>query len=264
MAAVAKRQVDFGTKILKNPDEVVPKEEENKDVDLDVKVLKQSHEMTLDDQSVYEKELKIEKINAWATIGELKDKIAEQGGPSKEEQRIFCSMHMLPDHVQIGQCYVNWMGYGMERWPPQFTVKYVAKGVEVVVDIPGMRDTATWEGEQLTRFANMFPIFDVNPEEMTAMDVKKMVESKIRMPAHRQQLFTKVNVEGIVDYVECENDKPLSTYDVQQGTIFRLRKNCFDENGMYVFDDAYFDETGYHPRPTDSHIQGPISTKWGH
>merc|ERR1719359_2552570 len=149
--------------------------------------------MTLDPQSVYEKEIKVEKIDAWATIGEVKKKVEEQGGPPVEEQRVFCATHLLTDTVQIGQCYVNWMGYGMEHWPPKFTVKYVAKGVEVVVDIPGMRDTAVWEGEQLQRLANIFPIFDVNPEEMTAMDVKKMIESKIRMPAHRQQLFTKVN-----------------------------------------------------------------------
>jgi len=256
-----KRKPDFGTKVLKNPEEVVPTPEENKEVDLEVKVLKRSHEMTLDEQSVYEKEVKIEKINAWATISEVKDRIAAQGGPTKEEQRIFCGTHLLPDTVQIGQCYVNWMGYGMEHWPPKFTVKYATKGVEVVVDIPGMRDNAVWEGEELQRFANIFPIFDIIPEEATALDLKKYIEQKIRMPAKRQRLFTVVSQQGLV---ECEDDKPLSTYDVQQGTIFRFMKDCFDENGMYIFDDAYYDEKGYHPRPVDSHIQGPISTQWGH
>lgn len=255
------RRQDFGTKVLKDPEFVVPLPDDNKEVDLEIRVLKRSHEMTIDDTSEYEQELKVEKINAWATIGEVKERIEAAGGPAKEEQRIFCQIHMLPDQVQIGQCYVNWMGYGMEHWPPKFIVKPVPKGVEVIVDIPPMRDNAVWEGENLKRFANYFPMYDIIPEETTAIDLKKYVEAKFRLPTNRQRLFTVVSAEGLI---ECENDKPLSTYDVQQGTIFRLMKDCFDEHGMYIFDDAYFDEDGYHPRPLDSHIKGPITTKWGH
>lgn len=263
-ATLKRRKPDFGTKFLLDHDKVVPLPETNTEVSLEIQVLKRPggviSDVSLDEQAVYEKDIKIEKISAYAPLSEVKERIAEKGGPAVEEQRLFLGTHLLPDTAQIGQCYVCWMGYGMEHWPPKFIVKYVPVGIEVVVDIPPMRDTsvfATDEEQRIEFYASKFPIFDVVPEETTALDVKKVIQQKTRMPADRQRIFTLVPEEGLV---ECDNNLPLSTYSIVQGQIFRFMKDPFDENGRYIFDDAYYDEHGFHPRPVGSHIKGPIST----
>lgn len=266
--AARERAADFGTKVLQDPHKVVPKREDNPFIDLDIKLLipKQGNEMTCDAHTDY-REFKIEAIKAWATIGELKERVEKQEKIPVDDQRFFCHPHLLPDDVEIGQCYVNWMGYGMERWPPRFVIKPAPKGVEVVVDIPPMRDTAVWDegdGWKLKQYGNLFPIFDVSPDEHTVTDLKEMIAAKIRMPANRHLLYTQVmNEFQEVEDAQMDNDKLLSEYDIQQGSLIMFQKNDFDENGFYIFDDAYYDENGYHPRPKDSHIVGPISCKYG-
>lgn len=262
MATAAQRKGDFGTKVLKNPEEVVPKPEAGAKITLTIRKLKDGNEMTVDSNSVYDKEITLENVDAWASIGEVKKLVEEK--EKLKDIRIFCDRHLLPDHIQIGQCYVNWMGYGMEHWPPKFIIKREPRGVEVVVDIPRMRDTAVWEGDTLKQYATLYPIFDVEPDKHTVRSLKEMITAKIRMPANRQELFTEVAFEdGSGTYfAKMEDDKLLKDYAMAQGSIIKFTKNQFDENGMYIFDDAYHDHEGYHPRPVDSHIEGPISTKW--
>jgi len=274
MATNEQRKGDFGIKVLQPHASVVPKPEAAAKVDLSIQVLKTNgYDMTVERASVFEKELKIEKMDAWATIGELKQQVEDTHGIAKEDQRFFCEFHRLPDHVKIGQCYVDVMGYGMEYWPPHFILKPAVKGVEVVIDVPPMRDTAFWQedhvfwnGEvRLREFVRRLLIFDVYPDKTTVLEVKGMMEKKLGIPEKMQKLFTEVLISADgdewVDCIEMENEKTVGEYGLDQGSVIRFQKFNFDEDGNYIFDDYYFDSEGFHDRPSDSHITGPITTE---
>mmetsp|Transcript_75500 Transcript_75500/g.218021 ORF Transcript_75500/g.218021 Transcript_75500/m.218021 type:complete len:204 (+) Transcript_75500:51-662(+) len=52
-----------------------------------------------------------------------------------------------------------------------------------------------------------------------------------------------------------EDDKTMSDYDIERVCVaVKFEKSAFDEQGNYVFDDAYWDDAGYHPQPPDCWI----------
>merc|ERR1719424_2485716 len=121
-----------------------------------------------------------------------------------------------------------------------------------------MRDTMAWDGGKLTAYCDRMLTFDVEPST-TVEELKELVFKKIKIPANRQLLTAMIHkdersVHG--DHVALEdNSLTLSDYGVDTFCAkMVLEKNPFDENGMYVFDDYYWDERGYHPQPMDCWI----------
>lgn len=262
--------VEFGTQFCKEWDE--PELEwTNEDLSINFRVRflrTNGFDMTLDGDEVYEKEIVLKQMWSDQTIKDIKQKIYEVEGIHPSQQRIFCGTHFLVDEVKIGDCYVNWMGFGMEYWPPIYIMKPVPKGTEIVVQILGCRDTAEWKQGKLWGYVQKRLIFDVLKEQ-TVDDLKKMIQSKIRMPPNRQRLFIDWEEQHPMDeikrveIVELEDGRLMGDYPITTGMIVKFMKNEFDENGKYVFDDAFFDENGFHPRPSDSHFDGPqTSEQW--
>merc|ERR1719378_858281 len=52
-----------------------------------------------------------------------------------------------------------------------------------------------------------------------------------------------------------QDAKTMSEYELEKYLVsIKYEKQMFDENGDYIFDDAYWDEKGYHAQPLDTWI----------
>merc|ERR1711879_688013 len=61
---------------------------------------------------------------------------------------------------------------------------------------------------------------------------------------------------GAGDYIELDDGaKTLSDYELEKYCIcIKFEKSLVDDNGDFVFDDAYWDDAGYHAQPIESWI----------
>lgn len=223
-----------------------------------VKFIAEGADRTLDDFTNFEKTCKVEGCHAQMTIQELREVVAQQEKKDVEDVNFYTKATIIPNHLRIGQCFADWMGFGLENWPPQFTAKPRIRGFEVVVTVPAMRDTMVWDAGKLSSYTDRSLVFDVEPST-TAGELKELVFKKVKIPAHRQLLTAMIHKDErslYGEHVTLDDDAmTMSEYGVDTFCAkMVLEKNPFDENGMYIFDDCYWDEKGYHPQPMDCWI----------
>lgn len=225
---------------------------------LTLKFLAEGADRTLDDYTNFEKQCKVEGTSSQMTIQELREIVAKQEKKDVEDVNFYAKSSIIPNHLRIGQCFADWMGFGLENFPPQLSVKPRIRGFEVCVYVQAMRDTMVWDGGKLNSYVDRVLTFDVEPST-TVQELKELVARKTKIPATRQLLTAMIHKEErslYGDHVSLEdNSLTMSDYGVDTFCAkIVLEKNPFDENGMYIFDDCYWDERGYHPQPMDCWI----------
>eukprot|EP00434_Breviolum_minutum_P035337 symbB.v1.2.031274.t1/scaffold3615.1/size53271/1 len=81
----------------------------------------------------------IEGLRGQDSILSLKEKLIKEGAiDGSAYPRIFLLPHELQDETLLGECYVQWPGFGLDSWPPKFVVMQELKGFEIVVTVPAM------------------------------------------------------------------------------------------------------------------------------
>lgn len=213
---------------------------------------------TVDFQTKYPKTETIEGMSAQQTILELRQAIAKRERVPVDNINLCLqgSAGNLADKVSIKDCYVDWMGYGLEDWPPKFISKPRLKGWELFVDLPASRDTSTWDNGRMQNYFDRRLVFDVE-DSTTVAALKELVRQKVGIPAKQQSLTAHVRdtLSNMGDYIELESDKTIGEYGLQQRCVcIKFQKRQFDDNGDFIFDDAYWDNEGYHPQPADTWI----------
>jgi hypothetical protein len=225
---------------------------------MNIRFIPDGVDRTLDEFTTYPKQAKVEGASAQMTVQELRELVAKQEDMDIADVNFYVRSTIIPNNLRIGQCFADWMGFGLESWPPQFISKPRIRGFEVQVHVPGMRDTSVWDGGKLHSYVDRTLIFDVLPTT-TVRELKDMIKVRLRIPVARQLLTAMIHKDDRSVFGEHisldDSEKTMSDYGVDTFCAkLVLEKNPFDENGMYVFDDAYWDETGYHPQPADCWI----------
>lgn len=225
---------------------------------MNIRFMADDADRTIDDITTFPKQAKVEGFCAQMTVQELREVVAKQENMDVDDVNFYTKSTIIPNHLKVGQCFADWMGFGLENWPPQFISKPRIRGFEVTVAVPAMRDTTVWDNGKLLQYAPKTMTFDVLPTT-TVRELKELIFKRMKLRVERQLLTAMIHKEERSTYgehVELDDlDKTMSDYGVD--TFYAricLEKNPFDENGMYVFDDAYWDEKGYHPQPMDCHI----------
>lgn len=222
------------------------------------KFLPDGPDRTISEQTVYGKTVKIEGIFPQQSIYELRHALAKQENIDVEDVN-FCSRTTnITDQYRVGDLHVEWVGLGFDVWPPNLIVKPRIRGFEVSVLVERCRDTSLWKDGNLTQYQDLEFTFDVEPSS-TVRELKELVANRSKIPADRQILTAQIhknNRSCLGEYVTLEDDsKTMSDYGIDTFCArITLEKNPFDANGMYVFDDAYFDSAGYHPQPMGTWI----------
>jgi len=221
-----------------------------------VRFIEDGPDRTLDAATKYGKTCTIEGLSAQQSIFELRQQIAEQEKMPLQDVNLFGMSTVFPDDLLLADCYADWMGYGLEDWPPKFVSKPRVKGFEVYVDVPASRDTSIWENGRMQTYHDLQLIFDVNPSTKVS-ELKAFIAKRTKIPASRQKLTAHLrpSMKSFGYYVDLEDDKTMSDYDIERVCVaVKFEKSAFDEQGNYVFDDAYWDDAGYHPQPPDCWI----------
>ncbi|CAE8725337.1 unnamed protein product [Polarella glacialis] len=174
-----------------------------------------------------------------------------------EDVNIFASETHLADSTLLSDCYLDWAGFGLEDWPPKLIAKPRVQGFEIFVNVPAMRDTSTWDNGRMQHYLEQKLVFDVQASTRVE-ELKQMIADRIRIPSKRQKLTAHVRSDliSLGQYMELDDDfKTLADFDLEKHCVsIRFEKAQFDENGDYIFDDAFWDEQGYHAQPQDSWI----------
>eukprot|EP00747_Dinoflagellata_sp_TGD_P162596 gnl/TRDRNA2_/TRDRNA2_180353_c0_seq1.p1 gnl/TRDRNA2_/TRDRNA2_180353_c0~~gnl/TRDRNA2_/TRDRNA2_180353_c0_seq1.p1 ORF type:complete len:350 (-),score=99.07 gnl/TRDRNA2_/TRDRNA2_180353_c0_seq1:79-1128(-) len=217
---------------------------------------------TLDQFTTFKKDVKIEGMSAQQTVLELRMRIAEQENLEFEDTRLYIFPHELPDDSRIGACYFEWQGYSLDDWPPKCVCKPRVRGFEVHIKIEPSRDTAVFDKGRCHNYMARTMTFDVETSTKVA-ELKAMIAKHIKIPASRQSLSAQLKSSAVRNndpdngvMVPLDDDKlTMADYNIDKYCIgMRLEKNMFDEDGNYVFDDAYMDSEGYHAQPEDCWI----------
>jgi hypothetical protein len=222
-----------------------------------IRFMEEGPDRTIDDSTKFPKNAMIEGVSAQETILELRQKIADQENMAVEDVTLHVKTTSFDDGMTIAQCYMDWMGFGLEDWPPRFIVKPRVRGFEIVVYIPAQRDTSVWENGRMQSYQDRELTFDVEPATKVE-ELKGLVASKTNIPVKRQKLtaYLRRSLKSAGEWVELDdNAKTMSEYDLEKYAVFiKFEKQVLDENGDYIFDDAYFDSDGYHAQPVDTWI----------
>jgi len=267
---------DFGITVLRPPSDVV---KPGVSMDLRIRFFDKGPETTLVDveKGKYYKEVFIKGVTPEMCVGDVRRMLMEQEGLTTKF-RICLPPWEMPDRALLSQCYYQLMGYGMERWPPRFIVKNELKGFELTIEVPKSRTTATFDAETakfmagasgpggvpadrpfITDLCMISLTYDV-VSTTTVGEVKKMIETSISIPAGRQLLTCDMECLGRI--AMDDNDKTMADYNLKARSVVHFQKNYFDEEGKYIFDDAYFDHESFHPTPEDSHMPQTVTTLW--
>merc|ERR1712032_226466 len=219
--------------------------------------IEEGADRTLDDLVAFGKTVQVQNFSAQQTIYELRQTIAAQENMAVEDVNIFVKTTHIPDNAIVGDCMVEWLGSGLEAWPPQFMGKTRVKGFEIHIDVPAMRDTSVWKAGRCEFYGEKQLIFDVDAATKV-QQLKDLIARKLKIPAARQLLTAQMLYDNQTwgALVPLSDDKKtLGDYEVDVYCVsIKLEKDACDENGMYVFDDAYFDSEGYHAQPDTSGI----------
>merc|ERR1712032_195933 len=224
---------------------------------LRVRFVEEGPDRTIDEFTKYPKQALVEGMSAQETILELRQRLSEQEGIPLEDVNLFVRTTGFDDKMLIGNCFVDWMGFGLDDWPPRFICKPRVRGFEVFVDIPRMRDTSIWENGRMQSYMERNLIFDCETST-TILELKEMIAKRVGIPAKRHKLTGHIrkNLRDVGSLVDLDdNTKTLSDYQLDKYCVcVKFEKNQFDENGNFVFDDAYWDADGYHPQPMECWI----------
>ncbi|CAE7511023.1 unnamed protein product [Symbiodinium natans] len=85
-----------------------------------VRFLEAGADRTIDGKSQYPKAIEVPGMSGQATILELRKKIASMEDMPLEDINLFAAETSLTDNVAIHECYMDWMGSGLDDWPPRF------------------------------------------------------------------------------------------------------------------------------------------------
>lgn len=224
---------------------------------LRIRFMEEGPDRTVDESTKFPKNCMVEGFSAQQTVLELRQAIADQENMAVEDVNLFCKTTHFEDHMVLSQLYVDWMGFGLEDWPPRFISKPRVRGFVLHVDVPAMRDTSIWENGRLQAYQDRTLVFDVEPATKVE-ELKALVTSRLFIPAKRQILtaFLRRSLKSSGEYIVLDdNSKMLSDYEIEKYCVcIKFEKAMVDENGDFVFDDAYWDEAGYHAQPVDTWI----------
>lgn len=221
-----------------------------------VRILGPTRNLTIDETTVFEKKVVIEGLRGRDTILSLKQKLMEDQSMDEGSPRIFLPPHELQDETRLGECYVQWPGFGLDSWPPKFVAKRKLKGFEMKVNIPAM-ENAVWEivkgKRKLKKFCARRLILDLN-ESTTVGELKALIEQHVGIPFGRQLLSAEVDgtffgsAEGEGYIVDLDEDScSMEQHGIDRfGRMIHLRVNRFDCNGDFDFAHANFLEEGCH------------------
>jgi hypothetical protein len=222
-----------------------------------VRFIDEGPDRTVDLTTKYPKTVTVEGVSAQQTVLELRNKISEQERVPIEDINLFGNNTVITDKQLLADLYVDWMGFGLEDWPPRLISKPRVRGFEIYVDVPASRDTSVWENGRMQSYFDRQLIFDVQSSTKVA-ELKAMIFTRTRIPAKRHKLTAHIR-DSLADagrFVPLDVDsKTMSDYELEKYCVaVKFEKSQFDENGDFVFDDAYWDESGYHPQPSDTWI----------
>jgi len=224
---------------------------------LRVRFMEEGPDRTIDDFTKFPKNSMIEGCSPQETIQELKQKLADQENMAVEDINLFVKTTGFEDHLTIAECYMDWMGFGLEDWPPRFIVKPRVRGFEVNIEVSACRDTSVWENGRMQSFMDRTLVYDVEPATKIE-ELKALVTAKLGVPVKRQKLTALIrrSLKEAGEWVELsDNSKTMSDYELEKYCCYiKFDKNQFDENGDFIFDDAFFDAEGYHQQPIDTWI----------
>eukprot|EP00913_Durusdinium_trenchii_P006779 g6371.t1 len=163
-------------------------------------------------KSQYPKAVEVPGVSGQATIRDLRLKLAKMEDMPLEEINLFAAETNLTDETILHECYLDrtfvagcslpsllalppdiptrpregvidppidwdWMGSGLDDWPPRLTVKPRLKGFELHVSVPPMRDTSEWDKGRLQNYQEQNLIFDVQPST-TVRELKQLVAER--------------------------------------------------------------------------------------
>eukprot|EP00403_Amphidinium_massartii_P010573 CAMPEP_0178426484 /NCGR_PEP_ID=MMETSP0689_2-20121128/29258_1 /TAXON_ID=160604 /ORGANISM="Amphidinium massartii, Strain CS-259" /LENGTH=324 /DNA_ID=CAMNT_0020048171 /DNA_START=61 /DNA_END=1032 /DNA_ORIENTATION=+ len=224
---------------------------------LKLRFLEDGPDRTVDATTEFKKNLSLEGVWAQQTILDLRETIADDENIAIEDVNLYLGDSLIPDHIRIGYCMAEYMGFGVEEWPPKFIVKPRIKGFEVQVVMPACRDTSVWDGGRLANYSDKKMTFDLELGT-TVLELKELITKRLKIPPARQILTAHMrrNARSWGEFVDLSDDKKtMADYSLAELCVrIALSKSNFDANGNYVFDDAYHDEQGYHPPPLESWI----------
>lgn len=223
-----------------------------------VRFIEDGPDRTIDPFTKFPKTSTVEGLSAQESILELRRRIAQQEKLPLEDVVLCCSSTSdLPDNVLIANCYVDWMGYGLEDWPPRFISRPRVQGFEIFVDVPASRDTSVWENGRMQSYFDRQIVFDVS-HSTTVAELKGLIAKKLGIPASRHKLtaYVRESLGDLGHFIDLDDDKQtMGHYDLERRCVnVKFEKCQFDANGDFVFDDAYWDAEGYHAPPIDSWI----------
>ncbi|CAK9047049.1 Ubiquitin-like domain-containing protein [Durusdinium trenchii] len=217
-----------------------------------VRFLQDGLDRTMDSKSQYPKAVEVPGVSGQATIRDLRLKLAKMEDMPLEEINLFAAETNLTDETILHECYLDWMGSGLDDWPPRLTVKPRLKGFELHVSVPPMRDTSEWDKGRLQNYQEQNLIFDVQPST-TVRELKQLVAERIGIPANRHLLSAHIrkSLHSFGEYVELDDDdRTMADYQLEKYCVcVHFEKSQVDSKGDYIFDDAFWDENGYHPQP---------------
>merc|ERR1719382_2248056 len=124
-----------------------------------------------------------------------------------EDVNLFGQNTVLTDELALADLFVDWMGFGLEDWPPRFISKPRVRGFEIYVDVPACRDTSVWDAGRLQSYFDRQLVFDVRADTKVA-ELKAMIAARIGIPAKRHKLTAHVR-ESLQDsgrYVYLDDD----------------------------------------------------------
>ncbi|CAJ1408817.1 unnamed protein product [Effrenium voratum] len=207
---------------------------------------------TMDGKTQYPKATEVPGISGQATILDLRLKLAKAEDLPLEDINVFAGDTSLTDDLRLHECFMDWMGSGLDDWPPRLTVKPRIAGFELHVVVPAMRDTSEWDKGKLIGYQEQNLIFDVQPST-TVKELKSLLSDRLGIPAERHSLSAQLrrSVHSYGEFVDLDDDeRTLADYELEKYCVcIRFEKSQVDANGDYIFDDAFWDENGYHAQP---------------
>lgn len=217
-----------------------------------VRFMEDGPDRTIDSKTEFSKAIEITGVSGQETILDLRRKIAAAEKMPIEDVNLYCAETNLEDKTVLTECYADWMGFGLEDWPPRFIVKPSLKGFEIHVNARPGRDFAEWDKGRLLNYASSHMVFDVLPSTKVK-ELKDCVAVRTRLPASRCLLTAHLrkSLNSLGEWEELSDDnKTMADYELDKYCVcVQLEKRQFDENGDYIFDDAFWDEQGYHSQP---------------
>merc|ERR1711862_703365 len=117
-----------------------------------------------------------------------------------------------------------------------------------------MRDTSEWQNGRMNCFMERNLIFDCETST-TVLELKELIAKRMLLPAKRLKLTAHIrkSLKSLGEYIDLDADgKTMLDYEMDKyGVCVKVEKACFDAEGNYILDDAFYDDAGFHDQPAD-------------